>query len=75
MELKLRRTRFQGVFRGGDRDVVPYHDEVGVEHRKEFQTPQEARSFRWTTRFAHKQKGEYSGPLYKQEVTGVGGGS
>ena len=61
MELKLRRTRFRGVFRCRDRYVVPYHDEVGVEHRKEFQTPEEARSFRWAARFAQKQRSEYSG--------------
>jgi class 3 adenylate cyclase len=75
MELKLRRTRFRGVFRHGDRYVVPYYDEVGVEHRKEFQTRKEARSFRWTVRFAQKQKSEYSGPSYSSaELTGGGGG-
>jgi hypothetical protein len=65
MDLKLRRTRFRGVFRHGERYVVPYYDEVGVEHRKEFQTPAEARSFRWTVRFAQKQKSRYSGPRTK----------
>jgi hypothetical protein len=44
MDLKLRRTRFRGVFRSGERYVVPYYDEVGVEHRKEFPTREEARS-------------------------------
>ena len=64
MDLKLRRTRFRGVFRHGERYVVPYHDEVGVEHRKEFETRKEARSFRWTVRFAQKQKSEYTGPSF-----------
>ena len=39
MELKLSRTRFRGVYRFAERYVVPYYDELGVEHRKEFQTP------------------------------------
>jgi class 3 adenylate cyclase len=61
--------------RRADRYVVPYYDEVGVEHRKEFQTRKEARSFRWTVRFAQKQKSEYSGPSYSSaELTGGGGG-
>jgi hypothetical protein len=72
MDLKLRRTRYRGVFRHGERYIVPYSDEVGVEHRKEFQTRDEARSFRWSVRFAQKNTGrsEYTGPLYKQEVGG-----
>ena len=60
MDLKLRRTRFRGVFRYGERYVVRYHDEVGVEHRKEFQTRKEARSFHWSVRFAQEQKREYT---------------
>ena len=60
MDLKLRRTRFRGVFQCGERYVVPYYDEVGVEHRKEFHTREEARSFRWTVRFAEKQQSEYT---------------
>lgn len=60
MDLKLRRTRFRGVFRCGERYVVPYYDEVGVEHRKEFHTREEARSFRWTVRFAQKQQSKYT---------------
>ena len=60
MELKLRRTRLRGVFRHGARYIVPYYDEVGLEHRKEFQTRREARSLRWTMRFAQKQKSEYT---------------
>ena len=37
-----------------------YHDELGVEHRKEFQTRKEARSFHWSVRFAQEQKREYT---------------
>jgi class 3 adenylate cyclase len=72
MDLKLRRTRFRGVFRYGERYIVPYYDEVGVEHRKEFPTPQEARSFRWTMRFAQKQKSAYTGPSFKGHEGGGG---
>jgi hypothetical protein len=74
MDLKLRRTRFRGVFRYGERYVVPYYDEVGVEHRKEFQTREEARSFRWSVRFAQKQKREYTGPSFKGHEWSGGGG-
>ena len=72
MDLKLRRTRFRGVFRHGERYVVPYYDEVGVEHRKEFPTRAEARSFRWTLQFAQKHKSEYSGPSFKGHEYGGG---
>jgi class 3 adenylate cyclase len=58
-DLKLRRTRSRGVFRHGERYIVPYFDEVGVEQRKEFQTRKEARSFRWSVRFAQRQRAEY----------------
>jgi class 3 adenylate cyclase len=75
MDLKLRRTRFRGVFRWGERYIVPYYDEVGVEHRKEFQTREEARSFRWTMRFAQKQQGEYTGPPGYEWGAGSGSGS
>ena len=74
MDLKLRQTRFRGVFRHGERYVVPYYDEVGVEHRKEFQTREEARSFRWTVRFAQKQKREYAGPSVKGHEGSAGFG-
>jgi class 3 adenylate cyclase len=75
MDLRLRRTRSRGVFRHGERYVVPYYDEVGVEHRKEFQTRGEARSFQWAVRFAQKQRREYAGPSFKgHEWTGGGGG-
>jgi uncharacterized protein YigA (DUF484 family) len=74
MDLKLRRTRYRGVFRHGERYIVPHYDEVGVQHRKEFQTRDEARSFRWSVRFAQKNKGEYTGPLHDKGVIGSGGG-
>ena len=60
MDVKLRRTLFRGVFRYGERYVVCYHDELGVEHRKEFQTRKEARSFHWSVRFVQEQKREYT---------------
>jgi hypothetical protein len=73
MDLKLRRTRFRGVFRHGERYVVPYFDEVGVEHRREFPTREEARSFRWTVRLAQKHKSEYTGPSFRGHWGGGGG--
>ncbi len=75
MDVKLRRTRFRGVFRHGERYVVPYHDEMGVEHRAEFEARDEARSFRWTVRFAQKQKGQYTGPSFRGHEWGSSGGN
>jgi class 3 adenylate cyclase len=43
---KLRRTRRRGIYRMGDRYVVPYFDEVGIEHESEFETIAAARAFR-----------------------------
>jgi len=76
MNLKLRRTRYRRVFRPGERYIVPYYDEVGVEYRKEFQSRDAARSFRWSVRFAQKNKGEYTGPLHdKAGLAGAGSGT
>jgi len=74
MDMKLRRTRYRGVFRHGERFIVPYYDEVGVEYRKEFQTRDEARSFRWSVRFAQKNKSGYTGPWFDKTSQHAGGG-
>ena len=42
----LTRTRCRGVYRRGDRYVVPYFDEVGIEHENAFETLAAARAFR-----------------------------
>jgi hypothetical protein len=76
MDLKLSRTRYRGVFRHGERYIVPHYDEVGVQHRKEFQTRDEARSFRWSVRFAQNNKGEYTGPWHDNSgLSALGGGN
>ena len=76
MNLKLRRTRHRGVFRHGERYIVPYYDEVGLQHRKAFQTRDEARSFRWSVRFAQKNKGQYTGAFQdKSGVANAGSGA
>lgn len=43
---RLRRTRWRGVYRLGDRYAVVYYDEVGVEHQREFTDAADARRFR-----------------------------
>jgi class 3 adenylate cyclase len=43
---RLRRTPRRGIYRRGDRYVVPYIDEVGIEHENQFETMAAARAFR-----------------------------
>jgi class 3 adenylate cyclase len=58
---KLRRTRHRGVYRLGDRWVVPWFDSVGVEHRTAFSTPREAQAFTFAQRMADQRKKLYPG--------------
>ena len=58
---KLRRTRHRGVYRVGRHWVVPWHDEVGVEHRDAFATPGEAAAFARSVRLREKRQSAYTG--------------
>jgi class 3 adenylate cyclase len=49
---KLRRTHHAGVFRDGERFVVPYIDEVGIERREAFENIHEAIAFDRARRIA-----------------------
>jgi class 3 adenylate cyclase len=72
--LRLRRTRHRGVYRVGDRYVVPYVDSLGIERRRTCETPAQARDFRESLERAAKAQGDFAG----QSFTGfdsAGGGS
>lgn len=58
---RRRRTRRRGIFRRGDRYVVPYYDEVGLEHEKELDTLAAAREFREARREAESRKVAFPG--------------
>jgi class 3 adenylate cyclase len=60
-EGQLRRTRHRGIFRRGEHYVVPYFDEVGLEHEKEFKTIAMARAFRDARREDEKRKVDFPG--------------
>jgi class 3 adenylate cyclase len=49
---KLRRTHHAGVFRDGERFVVPYIDEVGIERREAFENIHDAIAFDRARRIA-----------------------
>ena len=51
---RLRRTRHRGVFRVGERFVVPFDDELGAERRREFSTLAEAVAFRRAVRIGER---------------------
>lgn len=63
MSGKLRRTRHRGVYRLGERYVVPWFDTVGIEHREVFPTPGEAGSFARTVRLREKSQTDFTGGL------------
>jgi class 3 adenylate cyclase len=72
---RLRRTRRRGIYRLGDRYVVPSFDEVGIEHEDEFDTVAAARAFRDARRHAEKRQIEYPGaPHDFGDPSGAGGG-
>jgi hypothetical protein len=50
----LKRTRHRGVFRVGNRFVVPFFNEVGIEERREFSSLAEAHSFRRSVRLRER---------------------
>ena len=59
--VKLRRTRHRGVYRRGERYVVPHVDADGVERRREFETAKEARAYRTALRIERKREDDYEG--------------
>jgi hypothetical protein len=73
---RLRRTRHRGISRRGERFVVPYFDEVGLEHEKEFDTLPAARAFRTARWEDEKRKVDFPGgpaphdSAYHQNVGG-----
>ena len=54
LSFKLKRTRSRGVYRSGDRYLVPYTDNLGTDRVRDFGTRSEARGFRFATLAAHK---------------------
>ena len=58
---KLTRTRHRGVYRSGDKYVVPFADEFGRERRREFPTLAEAHDFRTALRLTERAQKEYDG--------------
>jgi class 3 adenylate cyclase len=62
---RLRRTLGRGVYRSGDRFVVPFYDEVGVEHIAEFDAFSSAREFRRRLRLERETR---SSSAERQEV-------
>jgi Adenylate and Guanylate cyclase catalytic domain len=76
---RLRRTRRRGIYRRGDRYVVAYFDEVGVEHEHEFESLAAARAFRDARRLDEERKIDFPGgpaphdSAYDKPVGGGGG--
>jgi class 3 adenylate cyclase len=68
---RLRRTRFRGIYRHGNRFVVPYWDETGVERRRAFEVSHEARDFRRNIRRAEKAQVEHRGSGYPDDHLGT----
>ena len=54
LSFKLARTRSRGVYRSGDRYLVPYTDNLGTDRVQDFATRAEGRRFRLATRIAHQ---------------------
>jgi class 3 adenylate cyclase len=67
---RLRRTRFRGVYRHGNRFVVRHWDETGVERRRAFETSLEARNYRRLLRRAEKAQVDYTGSGYLDDHRG-----
>jgi class 3 adenylate cyclase len=74
---RLRRTRRRGIYRRAERYVVPYFDEVGLEHEQEFDKLAAARAFRDARLEDEKRKIDFPGgpaPHDSAYHKSVGGG-
>jgi class 3 adenylate cyclase len=71
---RLRRTRHRGVFRVGERFVVPFDDELGAERRREFPTIADAVAFRRAVRIGQRAESAFSQlDSVEQETTHLSG--
>ena len=71
---RLRRTRRKGVFRLGEKFLVPYFDEVGVERRRQFESLAEAVAFRRAMRIGGRAEPMFSAfDSVEQETTHLSG--
>jgi hypothetical protein len=69
---KLRRTRHRGVHRLGESWVVPWHDEVGIEHRERFVSASEAVAFARSVRLREKKQADFKrGPMTRYDTERV----
>jgi class 3 adenylate cyclase len=63
LSFKLSRTRTRGVYRSGNRYLVPYTDNLGAERVRDFATRSEAHDFRQATLIAHAHTQRHSSDL------------
>lgn len=69
----LRRTLWRGVYRHGNRYVVPLYDEVGIERVRRFERAADARAFRNAQRVQEKRQRTMQGEPHDQIPSGGGG--
>jgi hypothetical protein len=78
LSFKRKRTRYRGVFRSGNRYVVPFYDESGREQQRTFDSVRAARDFRLVIQVIDKAQSEdigqgvISAPVKLGEISGWG---
>jgi hypothetical protein len=75
--MKLRRTPYRGVYTSGNRYVVPFSDDLGIEQRPRFESLAEARSLALIRRKQQQQRDfakQYGAPHDSAPFPGAGGG-
>ena len=65
---KLRRTRRRGIYRSGERYVVPFVDSLGADRVRDFATLSEARDFRDVAALAANFKPGHE-PMLGERIT------
>jgi class 3 adenylate cyclase len=70
----LQRTPWRGIYRHGNRYVVPLYDEVGIERVRRFERSADARAFRRAQRVQEKRQRSLQGAPHDLHPGGGSGG-
>jgi hypothetical protein len=69
LSFKLTRTRHRGIYRSGERYLVPFVDDLGADRSRDFDSLSDARAFRATVRIAEDAKPGYE-PRWHGDASG-----
>jgi hypothetical protein len=66
LSFKLTRTRHRGIYRSGERYLVPFVDDLGADRSRDFDSLSDARAFRATVRIAEGRQARIRAPMARR---------